>query len=378
MSGSAAPQIESLVQAVQQARAQRTRLRISGQQSKRQWFAAPTADAQMLCVDELRGIVTYQPEELVITALAGTSVKELEQTLLQRQQQLAFEPPQFFGSGTAGGMVASGLSGPARPWGGAVRDAVLGVEMINGRGEALNFGGQVMKNVAGYDVSRLMAGAFGALGVICSVSLRVQPIAEYEVTLRVPLAAEPSLTLMRSLAQQYSPLTGTWWVAGELHLRLAGAMAEVQRWSSRLQAEHGLEDMGRSRIWTDVRDHTADFFKSIPLETQPALDRAGAFLCRVIVPPATPQAALGESQDLAIEWAGGQRWMWHHQPEGLRQAVHAAGGWLWVLGQQSGLAAAIPAAQQQLMGAIKAAFDPDGVFVPAVALDGSAEPADAH
>lgn len=372
---------EELTQVIRDALAGQQKLSISGHGSKRQWLPTPPADAQMLCLAEYSGVLDYQPQELVVTALAGTPVKELEKILLQNHQQLAFEPPQYFASGTVGGMVSSGLSGPARPWGGAVRDAVLGVDMINGLGEQLSFGGRVMKNVAGYDVSRLMAGAFGALGVLHSVSLRVQPLAEFEQTLRINIEVDAGIGLCRDLATSYSPLHGSWWCEGELWLRLAGSTRAVQSWTSKLMTEQSAEALSQNQLWRDVRDQSADFFKTMPLNTSAGAaapggignDRGDCFLCRVIVPPATGHELFGDISDVAIEWAGGQRWMWHPHPPQLRQQVAELGGWVWVLGESDGLSAAIPPVQRKLMLQIKKAFDPNNIFVSPVLAEPDAE-----
>ena len=155
---------------------------MTGAGTKREWLPVPD-DGEILSLADHSGIDQYQPDELVVTVRAGTPIRDVMQTLERDDQMLAFEPPLYYGGGTIGGAIASGHSGPARPWGGAVRDAVLGVTMINGKGQLLKFGGQVMKNVAGYDVSRLQAGAYGSLGVLLSLSIRVQP--RWELRIRV-------------------------------------------------------------------------------------------------------------------------------------------------------------------------------------------------
>ncbi|MFW6094392.1 MAG: glycolate oxidase subunit GlcE, partial [Pseudomonadota bacterium] len=170
-----------------------------------------------------RGIVDYRPEELVLTARAGTPLAEIAGVLAESGQALPFEPPRFQGRGTLGGAVACGLSGPGRPWRGAVRDAVLGVEMVNGLGEHLRFGGQVMKNVAGYDVSRLQTGAFGTLGVLLAVSVRVMPVPAAEETRVFELDARAALERCRAWARGPYPITATAHLDGRLHVRLSGA-----------------------------------------------------------------------------------------------------------------------------------------------------------
>lgn len=347
-----------IVDAVNAARSEQRRLTIAGSGSKRDWLAA--AGGELLVTTECRGIISYDPAELVVTARAGTPIRDLVGELAQHGQMLAFEPPQFYGGGTVGGMVAAGLSGPSRPWSGSVRDAVLGVELVNGLGQRLNFGGQVMKNVAGYDVARLTAGAYGALGVLLSVSLRVQPLLETTMTLQFELDAQAANDLCRQLARQYLPLTGTWWYDHRLYLRLAGSAAAVKDAMQQLGGERAQGD----GPWSEVTHHSHDFFKvSSPAD----VDRAEQSLWRVIVPPASP---VGEHTSLALEWAGGLRWLWHSDESLVRAYAQERQGWAWAMAQPVRLEPVV----QQTMRAIKAAFDPDDLFVSPLALS---EP-DAH
>ncbi len=351
---------QRIVEAVKSARASGQRLVTRGLGSKRRWLAE--ASGEFLETLEHTGIVAYDPAELVVTARAGTPLRELAAELAQADQALAFEPPQFFASGTVGGMVSAGLSGPSRPWCGSTRDAVLGVEIVNGLGEQLTFGGQVMKNVAGYDVSRLMAGACGALGVVLQVSLRVQPEREHVATLRFELDAQQANDKCRRLAGSYLPLTGTWWTDGCLYLRLAGTEAGV------LSAQRSLggDRIDPGRMWEDIRDHSADFFKP---DTRGVPDTKQQRLWRVIVPPAAPLPRLPVS-DLAVEWGGGQRWLWHDAANEVNGYARAHQGWAHALGE----GCVLDAIELRYMNAIKRAFDPDGVFASPLALD----VADAH
>ncbi len=350
-----------IIQHVRDAAADGRKLMVSGTGTKRAWFADNRfeTDADMLCVTDDSGIVAYQPEELVITARAGTPLRELEQLLQQHNQMLACEPPQFFSGGSVGGMVSSGLSGPRRPWGGSVRDAVLGVELVNGRGEALTFGGQVMKNVAGFDVSRLACGAFGSLGVLLAVSLRVQPCPPRELTLQFDITLPEAISFCRGLVRQHSTVSGTWWHDGLLSVRLSGTETAVTADADRL----GGSRVHNQGLWKGVRDHSIDFFRPVPLDGD---HRNGKFLCRLVLPPAAPQppAAAGTAgQDAAMEWAGGLRWLWHEQPQLLRQQVLAAGGWLWQLADNEGVTGVLEAPQRKLMQALQRAFDPNSIFV---------------
>ncbi len=344
-------QIETqLIEAVAEALAQGSRLSVSGLGSKREWLPAPL-DAQLLSVSEHQGIVDYQPTELVVTVRCGTPLKDLNLELAQHDQCLASDPPMFFGGGSVGGAVASGLSGPARPWHGRLRDAVLGLRMINGLGEALSFGGQVMKNVAGYDVSRLLTGSAGALGVITEVSLRVAPLPECQRTLRFDVDAPEGLRLCRSWAGRYLPLSATCWHAGQLYVRLSGSESAVVAAQRILGGEPG-GDKGGEMLWTAVRDHHNDFFRGIERVDEDAV------LWRMVVPPATPIEADSVNHSL-IEWGGGLRWMWARSDSAVEADIREAGGWAWARGGMYSLAPA----EREVMGAIKDAFDPQGIFV---------------
>src|SRR4051812_25384636 len=222
--------LDELAQRVRAACASGTPLRIRGGGSKD--FYGEAAEGELLETAALAGISSYEPTELVVTVRAGTPLAQVEAVLAERGQCLPFEPPHFGGGATVGGMVAAGLSGPARASVGALRDFVLGLSMINGRGELLTFGGQVMKNVAGYDVSRLMAGAMGTLGLIVEVSLKVLPRAPAQAALRFELTQAQALERLNAWGGKPLPLNASCWVeeagAGTLYLRLRGAQAAVQ------------------------------------------------------------------------------------------------------------------------------------------------------
>ena len=164
--------INDVCERIREAGARKTPLRIRAGGSKD--FYGRTLSGEVLDVSSYKGIVAYEPKELVLTVRAGTPLEEVESALAGERQMLPFEPPHF-GGGTIGGAVACGLSGPRRPYAGAVRDFVLGTRIVNGKGEDLSFGGRVIKNVAGYDVSRLMVGSLGTLGVITEISFKVLP-----------------------------------------------------------------------------------------------------------------------------------------------------------------------------------------------------------
>ncbi|MCR9261080.1 MAG: glycolate oxidase subunit GlcE [Pseudomonadaceae bacterium] len=339
-----------LVDAVQTAQSEHIQLRTAGTGSKRQWL--PGSGGQLLVTTEHVGIVAYDPAELVITARCGTPVKEIVSVLAQHNQHLAFEPPQFFGSGTVGGMVASGLSGPARPWGGSTRDAVLGVKLCNGLGEVLNFGGRVMKNVAGYDVSRLAAGSWGALGVLLEASLRVQPMAQSTATLSFEMDAAAANEYCRNLARSYTPLNAVWWNNNQLFLRLSGSAQAVEQKISDLGGHRRLSD----QIWRQISDHDHKFFKAT---YSGGPDRTGHKLWRVITPPGAPLPEHYDVQNFAMEWAGGQRWWWHNDSARVQAYASEVGGWAHVKGEPQ----TVDETPGKYMLAIKQAFDPHGLFL---------------
>lgn len=350
-------QAAHLLDAIRQAAADGRQISITGAGSKRHLLPEP--QGEMLSTLEHTGITSYEPAELVVTALAGTPLRELNLELNQANQVLAAEPPMFAGDGTVGGAVAAGLSGPARPWKGALRDAVLGAQLINGCGELLNFGGQVMKNVAGYDVSRLVAGAYGGLGLITSVSLRVHPKPDQEITLAFDMDAQQAVEQCCSIKRLPLPVSGSIWLENRLYLRFSGSEASIHDAMSRL----GGELLKETNLWSDVRDHRLSFFQS----SDPLLQHApSSKLWRVVTPPA---AALPPPMDLCIEWGGGLRWIWETPEQGLDIPGYAAavGGWAWQIGGDQ----VLPEIQQRVMQSTRKAFNPEGIFVPGVNFYGS-------
>jgi glycolate oxidase FAD binding subunit len=287
--------LQQITARVLAAAADGTLLRIRGGGSKD--FYGQALQGEVLDTRPLNGIVSYEPSELVVTARAGTPLAELEAALAAKGQYLPFEPPHFSAGGavaTVGGMVAAGLNGPARASVGAVRDYVLGVTLLNGRGELLVFGGQVMKNVAGYDVSRLMAGALGTLGLIVEVSLKVLPRAVSESTLVFEMDEAHALAQLNRWGGQPLPINASCWHAGALMVRLRGAAAAVA-------AAH--KTMGGSvmqaqadQLWTALREQTGPFFALQEHES----------LVRLSVPDTAPPLNLGQT---LIEWGGAQRWV---------------------------------------------------------------------
>jgi glycolate oxidase FAD binding subunit len=298
-------------------------------------------------------------------------LQELEAALAQQGQHLAFEPPRFARpddpatrGGTVGGMVAAGLAGPSRASVGSVRDFVLGATMINGRAEVLTFGGQVMKNVAGYDVSRLLAGSLGILGVICEVSLKVLPQPVAQATLRFEMDEATAIARLQALGGQPLPLHASAWWDGMLVVRLSGAAAAVDAAMDQLGGER-VEPGLAAAFWQGLRDQTDEFFAGAS-----AAVARGANLWRLSVPAGAVPLKLGGEQ--LIEWGGAQRWVCTAAaPAAVREAAGAVGGHavLFRSGdaaarEQQGAFAPLSPALCRIHTQLKAAFDPDGIFNP--------------
>ncbi|HSV68920.1 MAG TPA: glycolate oxidase subunit GlcE [Methylibium sp.] len=347
-----------LVEQVLQAQAEGLCLEIRGGGTKRFYGGEPRG--QLLDLRALAGITSYEPTELVVTARAGEPLERLEALLAEQGQHLAFEPPRFGPGGTVGGMVAAGLSGPGRLAAGALRDHVLGVRMLNGRGERLVFGGQVMKNVAGYDVSRLMAGSLGVLGVLLEVSLKVLPLPQASATLAIDCAQAEALQRLAAWTSQPLPIAATAWQGGQLRVRLDGAAAAVRAATARLGGRLVAADAAAA-WWAGVRDHRQACF---------ALDAAalsrGERLWRLSLPRGLPPLALrGET---CLEWGGALRWLRSSEPiEQVRQAAARVGGHATLMrgpGREAGVFPPLSPALMQLHRRLKQAFDPDGLFNP--------------
>jgi glycolate oxidase FAD binding subunit len=297
---------ERLVAQVQRAVADHTPLRIRGSDSKR--FLGRAVEGNELDTRSHRGIVAYDPTELVITARAGTPLVELNAILDDANQMLPCEPPLFGGAGTLGGAVASGLSGPRRPWSGSMRDFVLGCRVITGDGDHLRFGGQVMKNVAGYDMSRLLAGSFGSLGVLTEISLKVLPKPRAQRSFTLELEDVEALRELSAWRKASLPVAGACHVDGKLHVRLEGGSGSVKSAVDRIGG-----DEIDCAFWDALRDHRLPFFA----DPRP--------LWRLSLPNATPLMQL--PGDVLLDWAGAQRWLKSDAPAAaIRQVAQAAGG----------------------------------------------------
>ncbi|MDD5389317.1 MAG: glycolate oxidase subunit GlcE [Gallionellaceae bacterium] len=376
-----------LIARIKQAIADRTPLRIQGGGSKS--FYGRTCLGEPLDVSGHAGDVRYEPSELVLTARAGTPLAEIETLLAANNQMLPFEPPHFSppppgegpgereqrlhmdnaaslspalprggrGQATLGGMVATGLSGPRRPWGGSVRDAVLGVKLLNGRGEVLRLGGQVMKNVAGYDLSRLMVGALGTLGVLLEVSVKVLPRPAEERTLVFELDAATAATRQIEWGRRPLPLSATLYEAGRLYVRLSGSTQGVQAahaamGGEELRSHAGAWERDASALWAEAREQTLPFFLT------------DAPLWRVSLPAAAPALP----REGLTEWGGALRWIVSDEPaEAIRRQVAVLGGHATLFRGHDSTGEVfhpLPAAMLALHQRVKRSLDPHDLFNP--------------
>lgn len=347
---------EALQSQVRAAFESKEPLDICGGNSKA--FYGHKRSGESLDVTAHRGIIHYAPEELVITARAGTPLSEIEATLAKQHQMLAFEPSHFGGNATLGGTIAAGLSGPRRPWSGSARDFALGMTLLNGRGERMSFGGEVMKNVAGYDVTRLQCGAMGTLGVILDVSLKVLPSPEAELTLSYERTLEESLNVMTQWRRLPLPISASSWYRGRHCVRFSGAASAVSMMQKRLGGEQ--LDSG-SQLWSGLREQSLPFF------------HADGPLWRISLPHNSPHLVLsGVTEDhWLIEWGGAQRWL-SADVDGmrLRREVEKLGGHatLFRCDDRATLAGQrfhpLAAGGDVLHRNLKKAFDPQAILNP--------------
>ncbi len=362
MSEHGASSLAHWAERIRAAAAGRSHLRLRGGGSKDFYGQASSGESpDTLDTRGYAGIVAYEASELVVTARCGTPLAELEAVLAERGQSLAFEPPHFGAGATVGGCVAAGLSGPRRAQAGAVRDFVLGAKMLDGNGDLLTFGGQVMKNVAGYDVPRLLAGSLGTLGLIAEVSLKVLPLPVAEHTLRFDLAQQEALDLLNRWGGRPLPISASAWRGNALHVRFSGAAAAVGATAHSLGGQP-VAPAEASAFWHSLREQTHTFFAG------------DAPLWRLSVPSATPVLAVDgmRSDAQLVEWGGAQRWL---RGEGdhaaaIRALATEAGGHATLFRGDAATRASSGAFQPlsapllRLHRNLKAAFDPQGVFNP--------------
>ena len=377
--------LDAIVERIKTAASTGTPLRIRGGGTKD--FYGQSLQGEILDTTSLNGITNYEPSELVVTVKAGTPLAELEAALAEKNQCLPFEPPHYekiWGTAsepiellpkfvrtqtTVGGMVAAGLSGPSRASSGGVKDFILGVNMVNGKGEELRFGGTVMKNVAGYDVSRLMAGSMGTLGLITEVSIKVLPIAPAEATLKLECSQTEAINKLNAWGAQPLPLNASCWIqesgAGTLYVRLRGAVAAVDAAVKKMGGTLQNQASGNDTVaadWLALRNQNMDFFKL----------QGDECLWRLSVPDATPDLQLGET---LIEWHGAQRWVKlpYSEVATIRSKANAMGGnaILFIAAQAINTPAILEnrvifnplkAPLDRIQRDLKRQFDPAGIF----------------
>lgn len=343
---------QTLREQVLQARDSGHKLNIVGGGTKAFMGRQADSEAGTLNVGEHTGIVEYHPVELVLTVRAGTPLSDIEAALAEEGQALHFEPPHLGAGTTIGGTLACNLSGPARPWAGSVRDQVLGIRLLNGKGEYLRFGGQVMKNVAGYDVSRLQAGAMGTLGLITELSLKVMPKPAATITLVQEMAMDAVIHYMNSRAAEPKPITAACWVDGKVYLRLSGARSAVEatarKWPGDIMEKDEL-------FWQGVRDFQHDFFAGSDVP-----------LWRFSVGSTAANPNL--EGKWFIDWAGAQRWFrGAGELKDMEALARSAGGQVSLFRGGDRTAEVMhhqPEALKGIQRRIKNAFDPDNIFNP--------------
>ncbi|WJF89788.1 glycolate oxidase subunit GlcE [Paraburkholderia bonniea] len=320
------------------------------------WYGE-TLEGEILDTRAHHGILAYDPAELVITARAGTLLAEIEATLAGHGQMLAFEPPHFGTQATLGGCIAAGLAGPRRQASGAPRDFVLGAAVMNGHGQTLHFGGQVVKNVAGYDVSRLLAGSLGTLGLIVSLSLKVLPQAKAETTLKFDMNGTDAVRKLNEWGGRPLPISASAWRDGTLALRLSGAEAAVKAARTTLGGEV-VDAVEAARFWISLREQTDPFFTLI---------EPNAALWRLALPSVTEPLQLPGAQ--LMEWGGSQRWwITDTDAQTVRMSAKQAGGHATLFrcgpryDRAAGVFTPLSAPLMKIHRGLKSVFDPARIF----------------
>ena len=341
---------QHVVEQVKDAIKNETPLNIVGGNSKSFYGRKP--QGRVLKLSEHCGIVSYEPTELVITARAGTKISELKTLLAQNNQMLGFEPTLCNADATLGGVVAAGLAGSSRAYAGSVRDFILGVRMLNGRAQLLNFGGQVMKNVAGFDHSRLMAGSLGTLGVLLEISLRVLPLPKSVITVKLAHAeCDDAIDYMNKLSGKPYPISAAAWFAGQTYIRLSGTEQGVKSAVNHIDAE---TDDQANEFWSQVNSHQLGMLKD------------AAVLYRISAPAASPDFCEGKSQ--LIDWGGAQRWLADvSDVDELKKQLQSNDATLTIFhggDRQADVFDPLDSISMKLHQNIKQAFDPKGIFNP--------------
>ena len=346
--------LQTFKERIATATANKSPLRIKGNGTK-DWYGQ-SLQGEVLDTTAYSGIIAYDPTELVITARAGTSLREIGKALSEKNQMLAFEPPRFDGLATIGGIVASGLSGPRRQAVGAVRDFVLGAVLMDGKADVLHFGGQVMKNVAGYDVSRLLTGSMGTLGLILEVSIKVLPRPVAQQSLQFAMTQEQALHQLNVWGGQPLPLSASCWHNGLLAIRLSGAQAAVDAAIKKMGGDALPEP---EKFWDRLREQEHAFFDGVMQDKEHGL-------WRLSVPSVAP--VLNMQGEQCIEWGGAQRWLkTTASASAVRAAAEQAGGHatLFKGGDKSvGVFHPLQPAVERIHRNLKNAFDPAGIFNP--------------
>jgi glycolate oxidase FAD binding subunit len=342
--------IENWQSQIKASAAKGEKLVIKGSGSKS--FLSPVREGATLDTRAHSGIVEYDPKELVIVVKCGTRIADIEKSMAEAGQMLAFEPPHFGEGATVGGMVATGISGPRRAYAGAVRDFVLGAKVIDGKGDHLSFGGKVMKNVAGFDVSRLLCGSYGTLGLVTEVAFKCLPLPKAQSTRLFEMDATQAIEAMNRWYAEADPITATTWVDGKLYVRFAGAEPAVKLAVEKRGGEALANDVD---WWRDWREQHHAFFTSAK-----ELHRVS---CKSTAAPI-------EEVVTAIEWGGALRWV--HADEAsaakLRYQASRAGGYasVWRGGASTHANAAQTLSDplKDIHAKLKASFDPYNVFAP--------------
>lgn len=352
--------LATLVERLKQAHREGGAVRIEGGGTRH--FTGRQVEGEVLSTRKHRGITSYDPVELIVSVRAGTPLQELEATLAEHGQMLPFEPPRIGAESTVGGMVASGLSGPRRPWAGAVRDFVLGMRVLDHQGREQRFGGEVMKNVAGYDLSRLMVGAQGTLGLITEVSLKVLPVPSSSRSLRLEIDRDQAMQQLARWGRQPLPLSAASWHDGALSLRLEGGPGSVAATADMI----GGDDLDDG-YWQQLRDWQLPLFRDDQFRSQQLTDHQQP-LWRLSLPANTPALALAELEDAESidDWAGCQRWLRSDiDATTLRDACALAGGHATCFTPQAADPyTPLPPVLARYHRQLKRQLDPNGVFNP--------------